>query len=52
MKVGHGAGTLLADAQRLSRAQIREKWLNGDYGPPGERPRPDWVDFSLKFLGK
>lgn len=19
---------------------------------PGERPRPEWVDFSLKFLGK
>jgi hypothetical protein len=52
MKPGQGAGMLLADAQRLTRAQIREKWLAGDYGKPGERPRPEWVDFSLKMQGK
>jgi hypothetical protein len=52
MKVGHGAGILLYDAQHLTRAQIRERWLRGDYGAPGERPRPEWVDASLKFVGK
>jgi hypothetical protein len=52
MRVGYGAGYLLADAQRLTREEIRARWKAGEYGPPGERPRAEWVDFSLKMLGK
>lgn len=52
MKPGEGAGALLADCWTLSRAEIRRKWLAGDYGPEGERPRAEWVDFSLRQFGK
>ncbi len=53
MKVGWGAGTLLADIEAgMTREEIRARWKAGEYGQPHERPRPDWIDFSLKMKGR
>lgn len=52
MKVGQGAGVCLWDMQHHPRDVIRERWLAGDYGRDGERPRGEFVDGWLKEQGK
>ena len=50
MKVGQGNGCFIADAHdpRVSLAEMRKRWADGDYG----KPRADYAQGWLQLAGR
>lgn len=53
MRVGEPNALILADlANKVSDEVMREKWKNGGYGEPHERPRLEYVKAWRKWAGR